>query len=172
MSSSGKTNTPQQAKESKSKSKSRPNSQPNADGGDQRARTPTPNFADQAKKTLDDMAQDQQLDLFHRIRALAKQVIADRGYKETQDDFDATQNEVLAVTLARAQHYLIQRQLPRAQLSRRSRPQPLRAQYAQIEAVASEYFEDVRSGRGNADDTEDEIITELEGLSMRDWVGR
>lgn len=83
------------------------------------------------------------------------------------------QQEMLAAMLARTQHDQIQQQFTRAQLARRSRPQPLRAQYAQIEAVAPEYFADVSGGGvGDANDTEDEIIMELEGMSVRDWVGR
>jgi len=169
MASSNQTATPQQAKESKSS----PQHQPNADGDDRPPKTPTPtptpNPANQAKKalSLDTMTQDQQLDLFHRTRPPARQVVPDRKYAEPSD---ALQNKMLACL----QDGQTQQQQQQQQLARRSRPQPLRAQYAQIEAVAPEYFADVRSGRGDEDDTEDEIITELEGLSMnmRDWVGR
>jgi len=130
----------------------------------QQAKESRPDLCSQAKTKINSTTQDEQLDLFRRICSLAKQIISQATYDvETQDKFDAMQEEILLVAAALARAQARARCVQQIQLScaRRSSPQPLRAQYAQIEAVPSEYFADV-----DGNETEDELILEVEGVIL------
>lgn len=159
MSNNSRTITLQQAKESRYG----PNNQPNTNNQPSRARVSRPNLSNQAKIKASSTTQDEQLDLFRRTCSLAQQIISQTTYDHAEHRLIAMQDEILAVAAALARAQARARRIQQIQLSRarRSHPQPLRAQYAQIEAVPSEYFADV-----DGNETEDELILEVEGVIL------